>query len=136
MRHQRRGTSARTLSTKVGQPRPHFDVRIIPPYLSPGSNTFSRTGLLSRYNIALGHLADGGDLIQCLRLAAQMKEQGIKPDILTYNCLIRACGKDVLPMQAAAIFEDMLAVDLRPERETFHLLFKVRSSTCMTPSFR
>ena len=80
---------------------------------------------MGRYNLALGHFADKGDLPQCLRLATQMKVQGVKPDILTYNCLIRACGSDGLAKQATAIFEDMLAVGLQPERETFHSLFKV-----------
>jgi pentatricopeptide repeat protein len=54
-----------------------------------------------------------------------MKTQGVKPDILTYHCLIRAAGARGLAHQAAAIFEDMLAFGLQPERETFHLLFKV-----------
>jgi pentatricopeptide repeat protein len=63
-----------------------------------------------------------------------MKAQGIKPDIHTYNSLIRACGGDGLTKHATAIFEDMLAVGLQPERETFHLLFKVCSSAYIDPA--
>jgi pentatricopeptide repeat protein len=70
-------------------------------------------------------MADNGNLIHCLELAVRMKAQDVKPDVLTYHCLIRACGKDGLTKHAAAIFEDMLAAGLQPERETFHLLFKV-----------
>lgn len=54
-----------------------------------------------------------------------MKTQDVKPNVLTYNCLIRACGKDALARHAMAMYEDMLTAGLRPERETFHLLFKV-----------
>ena len=54
-----------------------------------------------------------------------MKARGIKPTVLTYNCLIRACGRLALPKQAIAIYEDMLAAGLQPGRETFHLLFEV-----------
>ena len=115
-------------STNVGQSSPNFAGQPFPLYPIPGGTTFARTGLIGRYNLALGHLADKGDLIRCLKLAAQMKEQGVEPDLLTYNCLIRACEKDALALQAAAIFEDMVAVGLQPERETFHLIFKVRSS--------
>ena len=130
---RRLGTSVRTFSTNVGRSSSHFDVQPFSPHLITGGTTLPRTGLIGRYNLALGQLADSGDLVGCLRLAAQMKVQGVKPDILTYNCLIRACGKDALAVQACAIFEDMLAADLQPERETFHLLFKVCSLICINP---
>ena len=128
MCYQRRGTSVRTLSTDVGRPSPHFDIQPFSPYPVSGNHTLSRTGSITRYNLVLGHLADRGDLIRCLKIATQMKAQGVKPDILTYNCLIRACGREVLSKQAIAIYEDMLAAGLQPERETFHLLFKVSPS--------
>lgn len=126
MRQQRRDSSVRTVSTDVGQPSPHFNAQPFLPHLLAGGATFPRTMLIGRYNLILGRLADRGDLAQCLYLAAQMKAQGVKPDILTYDCLIRACVKDGLAKEAMAIFEDMLATGLRPERETFHLLFEVR----------
>jgi len=123
--HQRRGTSARTLSTNAGQPSPHFEAQSFPPYPVTGGPISPRAGLIGRYNLALGALADKGDPIRCLRLAVRMKAQGVKPDTLTYNCLIRACGREALGWWAVAFFEDMLAAGLQPERETFHLLFKV-----------
>lgn len=125
LHHRRHGASARKLSTDAGQSSPHFDVRSFSPNPTARGPIFSRAGLIGRYNLALGHFADRGDLIRCLQIAAQMKAQAIKPDVLAYNCLIRACGKDALSKQAIAIFEDMLAVGLYPERETFHLLLKV-----------
>lgn len=125
MHHQRRGASVRTLATDAGNPSPHFDAHQISPYPVAGGPILTRAGLIGRYNLALGHLADEGNLVQCLRLAAQMKTQGVKPDVLTYNYLIRACGKEGLVKHAVAIFEDMLAARLQPERETFHSLFKV-----------
>lgn len=132
--HQRRGASARTFSTNVGQTTRRFDVQSFPSYTVAGGTTFSHTGLIGRYNLALGHLADKGDPTHCLQLAAQMKVQGVKPDVLTFNCLIRACGERALSRHAMAIFEDMLAVGLDPERETFHLLFKVCFPTRIGPS--
>ena len=125
----------RTLSTDAGQQGPHLDVRPFSPYPAAGGPVFSRAGLIGRYNLALGHLADRGNLIQCIQLATQMKAQGVKPDILTYNCLIRACGREELARHATAIFEDMLAAGLQPERETFHLLFKVSFQARNDPGY-
>jgi len=56
-----------------------------------------------------------------------MKERDVKPDALTYQYLIRACEEEGLEKQAVAIFEDMLALGLPPDREIFHSLFKVSS---------
>ena len=131
--HQRRGDFARTLSTDAGQPNPHFNGHPLIPYPVAGGTTFSRARLIGQYNLALGHLADRGDLIQCLRLAGQIKARGVKPDVLTYHCLIRACEGEGLTKHAIAIFEDMLAVGLLPERETFHLLFRVSFSAQIYP---
>ena len=125
VRHRRHGASVRTLATDVGQSSPHFDVHPFSPYPVARGPPFSRAGLIGRYNRALGHLADKRDLTKCLQLAARMKAQGVKPDTLTYHCLLRACGSLGLAKHAIAIFEDMLAAGLLPERETFHLLFKV-----------
>ena len=81
--------------------------------------------MVGRYNLALGFLSDRGNLIQCINTAAQMKAQGVKPNLLTYNCLIRACEEEALARHAIAIYEDMLAAGLQPDRDTFHALFKV-----------
>jgi len=123
--HRGGGTSARTLSTNVGQSGPHLNAQPFSPYAVTGEPSHPRAGLVGRYNLALSHTADREDLIGCLRLARQMKAQGVKPDVPTYNCLIRACGSRVLARWAVALFEDMLAAGLQPERETFHALFKV-----------
>ena len=123
--NRRRGTSARTLSTDVGRSNPHFDAQQFSPYPVTGGPFFPRAGLIGRYNIALGYFAERGNLIQCIKTTTQMKTQGVKPNVHTYNCLIRACEKDALAKHASAIYEDMLIMGLQPERETFHFLFKV-----------
>ena len=123
--HQRRATSVRTLITDAVKPTPHFDPHLLSANDITGGPIFPRSGLIGRYNLALGHLADRGHFIECLQMAAQMKTRDVKPDILTYHSLIRAAGARGLANQAVAIFEDMLAFGLQPERETFHLLFKV-----------
>jgi len=123
--HQRRGALARTLSTDVGRSNPHFDAQQFSPYPVSGGPAFTRAGMVGRFNLALGYFADRGDIIRCIKTAAQMKTQGVKPNVLTYNYLIRACEKDALSRHASAIYEDMLSMGLQPERETFHSLFKV-----------
>ena len=125
VRHQRRAASVRTLITDAVRPTSHFDPHLLTPNIITGRAIPSRSGSIGRYNLALGYLADKGHLVECLQMATQMKTHGVKPDILTYHCLIRAAGARGLANQAVAIFEDMLALGLQPERETFHLLFKV-----------
>jgi pentatricopeptide repeat protein len=55
-----------------------------------------------------------------------MKDNGIKPDINTYNYLLDACSRVGMGTEAFAIFEDMQLVGIPPNRQTFHSLINVR----------
>lgn len=86
----------------------------------------NRSGPLGRYNLTISKLAARGKLTEALRMCAQMKAEGVQPDLLTYTSLIMACRADALHMEAWAIYEDMLGFGLSPDREIFHRLIQVR----------
>ena len=66
---------------------------------------------------------------QCFRMAAQMKNIGMKPDILIYNGLMAATAGEEQPLLAWAILDDMLLEGIQPTVTTFfHLLHVI-----MTP---
>ena len=64
--------------------------------------------------------------IKVMELAQRMKEEGVQPDITTYKHLLDACAQQKLNAEARAIFEDMLAMGVQPDRQIFHNLLKVR----------
>jgi pentatricopeptide repeat protein len=96
------------------------------PDLQFQGSTIPRAGALGRYNVTIADLAAQGNFTEVLRLCAKMKSEGVMPDIMTYNSLISACARRTLHMEAWAIYDDMLAFGLRPDRETFHRLLQVR----------
>ncbi|KAI0819966.1 hypothetical protein BC628DRAFT_1331540 [Trametes gibbosa] len=53
-----------------------------------------------------------------------MKKDGVKPDLTTYNHILDACAREQLLPEARAVFADMLAMGIRPDRQTFHHLMK------------
>ncbi|KAI8972256.1 hypothetical protein BD414DRAFT_426061 [Trametes punicea] len=53
-----------------------------------------------------------------------MKEEGVKPDITTYNHILEACALAMLDQEARAVFADMLAMGVQPNRQTFHNIMK------------
>ena len=55
-----------------------------------------------------------------------MKQQGVMPDLFIYNDLLKAASKDGLYMEAEGIMDDMLAVGVRPDRQSYHHLIYVR----------
>ncbi len=73
----------------------------------------------------LGSQVDKGNTINIMVIAKRMKDEGISPDMSTYNHLLRACVRERLYPEARAIFEDMLSMGLQPNRQTFHLLMQV-----------
>ncbi|KAH9892476.1 hypothetical protein C8Q73DRAFT_649226 [Cubamyces lactineus] len=53
-----------------------------------------------------------------------MKDEGVQPDITTYKYLLDACAQQMLNVEARAVFDDMLAMGIQPDRQTFHSLLK------------
>ncbi|TFK87666.1 hypothetical protein K466DRAFT_599273 [Polyporus arcularius HHB13444] len=67
---------------------------------------------------------DKGNTPRMMLLAKRMKDEGIAPDLTTYNYLLQACAKQNLHPEARAVYEDMLAMGIHPDRQTFHHLMQ------------
>ncbi|OSD06764.1 hypothetical protein PYCCODRAFT_1430955 [Trametes coccinea BRFM310] len=79
---------------------------------------------LARYNMQLATLMDYKQTNKAMHLARKMKQEGIEPDVTTYNNIIAACAHEKLVKEAHAVFADMLAMGIEPNRHTFHNLMK------------
>lgn len=86
----------------------------------------NRDSELARYNMELGRLAEQNRAADVFDVARKMKESGVKPDHMTYDHLLLACGGIGAHVEAWAVLEDMLAVGIEPKRHTFHLMLHVK----------
>ncbi|KAI0072660.1 hypothetical protein K474DRAFT_1667556 [Panus rudis PR-1116 ss-1] len=77
---------------------------------------------LAKVNFELSRLVDKQRAVEAFELCRKMKEDGLAPDSTTYDQLLLLCAKIQAPTEAMAIFEDMRAMGIYPERETFHHL--------------
>lgn len=80
----------------------------------------------AKANMEIGRLCDKGRYVDVFNLIKDMKDAGVKPDHITYDHLLSLCGKVHAPIEAWAIFEDMLSMGFYPQLETFHHLILVR----------
>lgn len=67
-----------------------------------------------------------GRSVQLVTTLNQMKEAGLKPDILTYNSAMELFGKHHMEDEAWALIDDMKALEISPDIETFKFLLEVR----------
>jgi pentatricopeptide repeat protein len=74
----------------------------------------------------ISEYAEDGKIISCLLACKEMKDNGVIPDLFIYNDLLKAAAKDALHKEADAIMDDMLALGIRPDRQSFHHLIHVR----------
>lgn len=92
--------------------------------------TFTRPVVMAsptaKANIEIGRLIDRRRYSEVFALVTAMKEANVPPDPITYDHLLSLCAKIHAPVEAWAIFEDMLALGFSPERTTFHHLIRVR----------
>jgi len=78
----------------------------------------------ARYNMQIMAASEARRLAECLAIAAQMKENHLKPDISTYNALMSAVSRDGNWLQAWAILDDMFLIGVKPTTTTFnHLIY-------------
>ena len=66
-----------------------------------------------------------GRSVQLVTTLNQMKEAGLKPDILTYNSAMELFGKHHMEDEAWALIDDMKALEISPDIETFKFLLEV-----------
>lgn len=77
---------------------------------------------------ALSHARTDRRLIQMLRLVREMKAEGVKPDLVIYNALLTCIAHEGLPLEAWAVVDDMTAMGIPPDRQSYHHLLHVSSA--------
>ncbi|KAG6876645.1 hypothetical protein C0992_012191 [Termitomyces sp. T32_za158] len=82
----------------------------------------------ARFNLQLAEEAELGHYSNVLEIAAKMKAHKIKPDITTYVALINAAASHRMWLDAWAIFDDMVAVGIKPNTDVFNRLIKAQNA--------
>jgi pentatricopeptide repeat protein len=88
----------------------------------------------ARFNLDMAAKANIGAPGACFGLAAEMKLQGITPNITTYNTLLSALAQGAHAPAALAVLEDMLAVGVSPDTTSFNHIIDVDIIFCAAPS--
>ena len=83
------------------------------------------TGILT---LRLGQFVDNRNALKLVETLKEMKELGIKPDILTYNSAMELFGKLAMEDEAWALVDDMKALGIMPDIETYKFLLEVRTT--------
>ncbi|KAJ4468148.1 hypothetical protein J3R30DRAFT_3559656 [Lentinula aciculospora] len=94
---------------------------------------------LARANAQLASAATRGDPQRALEVVAEMRKQGTKPDLDTYNLLLRSMSRNARSSDAWAIFEDMRLYGIKPDVKTFNALIEAhrhRNSAYLWPIIR
>ena len=85
----------------------------------------------NRYAVKLMSKANTRQFLPCVTIAAEMKEKGVEPNPAIYNSMLFAAAEDGLWLDALAIFDDMLNMDVQPNTMSFnHLLHVSREVKC------
>ncbi|RPD57625.1 hypothetical protein L226DRAFT_503590 [Lentinus tigrinus ALCF2SS1-7] len=84
---------------------------------------------LTRLNMIIASELDKGHSLKAMVVAKRMKDEGITPNITTYNYLMQACAQLNLQLEARAVYDDMLAMGIQPDRHTFHQLMQALGSS-------
>ncbi|KAJ7462230.1 hypothetical protein B0H11DRAFT_2054671 [Mycena galericulata] len=96
---------------------------------SPFQQTQLRT-TAARFNLDMAAKADLAQFPACFALAADMKRQGISPNLSTYNTLLRALAHGGYATPTFAVLEDMLSVGISPDATSFnHIIYAHRTET-------
>ncbi|KAG6907662.1 hypothetical protein DXG01_007866 [Tephrocybe rancida] len=83
----------------------------------------------ARFNMRMMEAAEQGRYADVLDIAANMKSEGIQPDLTTYSALMRAADRHRRWLDAWAILDDLLAVGLQPDITIFNYFIQAQS-TC------
>lgn len=76
----------------------------------------------------LGQIVDAGYPLRLVETLKEMKDLGLKPDILTYNSAMELLGKYGMEEEAWALVDDMKALGIMPNIETYKFLLQVRTT--------
>ena len=74
---------------------------------------------------AISHAKGTRRLIPCLRLVREMKKEHVKPDLVIYNSLLACIAEEGLPLEAWAVVDDMHAMGIPPDRQSYHHILHV-----------
>lgn len=74
---------------------------------------------------AVSHAKGTRRLIPCLRLVREMKLERVKPDSVVYNSLLACIAEEGLPLEARAVVDDMIAMGITPDRQSYHHVLHV-----------
>ncbi|KAH9062448.1 hypothetical protein EDB87DRAFT_1787713 [Lactarius vividus] len=83
----------------------------------------SSTGTAA-FNLRLGQFVDIRHSTKLVTTLKEMKESGVRPDILTYNTAMELFGKYAMEDEAWALIDDMKALGISPDVETFRFLLQ------------
>ncbi|KAH9165468.1 hypothetical protein EDB89DRAFT_2009586 [Lactarius sanguifluus] len=83
----------------------------------------SSTGTAA-FNLRLGQFVDIGHSTKLVTTLKEMKESRLRPDILTYNTAMELFGKHAMDEEAWALIDDMKALGISPDIETFRFLLQ------------
>lgn len=96
------------------------------PTITAFRNPAGQNSTLARANLQLGELVQKRQAANVFGFVAQMKEEGLQPDALTYEHLLEACKDAARWKEALIVFEDLIAMGITPTRAMFHYLLQVR----------
>ncbi|KAH8994719.1 hypothetical protein EDB86DRAFT_1240832 [Lactarius hatsudake] len=113
--HYASGSSARAENVRFSRIRKQPWSLRQPPASSTGTAAF---------NLRLGQFVDIGHSTKLITTLKEMKESGLRPDILTYNSAMELFGKHAMDEEAWALIDDMKALGISPDIETFKLLLQ------------
>ena len=82
----------------------------------------------ANFNLKLGQFVDTGRPLRVVETLKEMKELGLQPNILTYNTAMELFGKLRMEDEAWALVDDMKAMGIVPDIETYKFLLQVRTT--------
>uniref|UniRef100_A0ACD5Y9G5 Uncharacterized protein n=1 Tax=Avena sativa TaxID=4498 RepID=A0ACD5Y9G5_AVESA len=126
-------SAARAAVRSLGRLLPRTYTHSTTPTTAAASSSSSSAHTLDDYNRLLAALARDGDGDGALRVLRCMR-QPCAPTAASYTSAMSALSKAGRPADAAALFDDMLAHGVAPDRAAFSLLLHIYSSHLGLPS--
>ena len=86
---------------------------------------FNRLTPLSKFNSRILDCCSRGRIAMALSICAEMKQEGVKPDLMTYKHIMRGLSAEKLPTETFAVFKDMQAAGFAPDQESYNIILTV-----------